>query len=150
MRELQPMGDVATAADGSRVLTWPALDATLRAQFNARLRQRAGRYRAWFVPMPWAAGGTLTVEVTLRVRWCAIAVDRIRTTNRPAEARAWFEAHVWPVVRAACRARGGRGFGFLPGGPIFAQASPVPRDDVLAVLLPWLTLELTSWAERKH
>jgi hypothetical protein len=99
-----------------------------------------GRTRCWHIPSP--TGGTFTAEVTLRPRWCDIAIDRIRTTDRDqARAEPWFEEHIWPHVSESVRARG-TGSGLLPAGRTFACATPVERAAVPQLLAVWLDAEL--------
>jgi hypothetical protein len=114
-------------------VSWPVIAEHLEA-LGARLGVRAGGDRIWHVPHP--SGGTFAVEITLRPRWCSLAVDRWRTTDRPEEARQWFEANVWPAV-APNRA------GVLPSGnPTYSSAHPIARGDLLEVLDAWVAQEL--------
>jgi hypothetical protein len=123
--------------------TWAAIETMLTERFGATRRWRNGSSRAWLVPMP--TRGRLTVEVTLRPRWCSLAIDRWHTTDRdPLVAEPWLEEHVWPAVEAACKDRGRHGgYGTLPSGQTFASAHPIDRADLLDVLTPWIERELT-------
>lgn len=133
--------DPTTAVANADHVTWAAVSDLLRDRYRARPRGRYGNDRHWTVPV--RDRETLTVEVTLRPRWCSLAVDRWNTTDRdPDIARPWLEANIWPAVRAASRARPGTWAGFLPGGLVYASADPVHRADVLDVLALWVTQEL--------
>lgn len=125
-------------------VTWQTIEATLTDRFAARRRWRHGNNRGWSVPTPLYTAGYLTVEVTLRPRWCSLAVDRWHTSNRdPDIARPWLEANVWPYVHEACNRRRS-GYGTLPsGGPTFSSAHPIDRAVLLDVLVPWVEAELT-------
>lgn len=119
-------------------VTWGHVDELLTG-YRARLCERHRSHRAWRVPA--RTGGTFRVEVSLRPRWCSIAVDRWHTTDRPAESEAWFREHVWPAVEAAHQVRRS-GAGFLPsGGGAFTRAEPLARDELLDVLRRWVEAE---------
>jgi hypothetical protein len=123
--------------------TWADIETTLTDLFGASRRWRNGTSRAWWVPMP--TTGRLTVKVTLRPRWCSLAIDRWHTTDRDPEiAHPWLAEHVWPAVDSALQARSKRGgYGVLPSGQTFASAHPIDRAALLAVLIPWVEQELT-------
>jgi hypothetical protein len=111
---------------------------------------RYGNRRSWRIPSP--TGGSFEVEVTLRPRWCAVAVDRWPTTGRIARfPAAWFEANAWPLVRRALDAKGNRSLGFLPvgTGPC-SSASPIDRNDVLELLAGWVDHELLWGVPREE
>jgi hypothetical protein len=126
----------------SSVVTWADVDSLMTERWSAWRTGRFGAMRSYRVPSP--AGGTMLVEVTLRPRWCSIAVDRWRTTDRDeALARPWLEANVWPIV---CRSHDAKktGSGVLPSGnPTITSAYPVDRQYVLALLTAWIDAELT-------
>lgn len=124
--------------------TWHDL-AALVDRHGGRPCARHGNTRHWRVPHP--SGGWLTLEITLRPRWCSIAVDRWHTADRDrAVAEPWFREHVWPLVDSACRARRACGYGVLPtGGATFTSAHPIDRDKAPTLIEAWLTAEL-SWA----
>jgi hypothetical protein len=125
-------------------VTWQDIAAITETRDGKRA-WRDGRTRAWHIPSP--TGGTLQAEVTLRPRWCDIAVDRIRTTDRDqVRAGPWFEQHIWPYVHRALRARK-TGSGLLPAGRTFACATPVERAAVPELLAAWLDAEL-GWGVR--
>jgi hypothetical protein len=134
----------------TRPVDWHSVAAVLEG-FGAARAGRSGRTRFWHVPSPRGGPrrrGYFQVEVTLRPRWCAIAVDRWHTTDRVAEpSEAWFTEHVWPHVQQAVKTRGG--CGFLPsGGGAFAWASPLDRAVLLDVLTAWVAEELTWGVSR--
>jgi hypothetical protein len=132
----QTGGDMMTTAIAT---DWPTIR-TLLESFGGQRGWRNGSCRAWYVPSP--TGGTFTVEVTLRPRWCSLAIDRWRTTDRDLErAEPWFTEHVWPLVQAAIGVR--HGWGSLPGGKTFAAATPVERKDLLELIQAWVPQELT-------
>ncbi|MEZ5116167.1 MAG: hypothetical protein R2737_07855 [Candidatus Nanopelagicales bacterium] len=126
--------------------TWADLEAAITAATGQPPEHRTlGRssWREYRVPHP--SGGSFSVEVTLRPRYSAVAVDRWWTTSRPPEADAWFEATLWPLVRTATEARSGDRCGWLPAGDVFAFADPVLTTDLHAVLTTWLAQEM-AWA----
>jgi hypothetical protein len=129
------------ATDSTRG-AWRAIDTLMRDRWTGRPAWRYGRTRAWYVPSP--TGGTMTVEITLRPRWCSISIDRWRTTDRAeAVSRTWLQTHAWPLVEAALKANR-TGYGVLPtGGATFASAHPIDRKDVLDLLTRWVDAELT-------
>lgn len=120
--------------------TWADVEAAIKER-DGRERFREARHRIYYVPSP--TGGTFSVEVTLRPRWCSLAVDRWRTTDRVEEsATVWFEANVWPHVREACGLSGRSGV--LPtGGGSYASAHPIERTVLLPVVTAWIGAELT-------
>lgn len=120
--------------------TWQDITAII-SQHDGEPTFRSGSYRGWRIPSP--TGGTLLAEVTLRPRWCYIAVDRWRTTDRD-EARSgpWFEEHIWPHVDQALKASRGR-WGTLPCGHTFSSADPLERAIVPELLTAWIDAELT-------
>jgi len=125
-------------------VTWQDITAITEARGGTRAWQD-GSTRAWYFPSP--TGGTFSAEVTLCPRWCSVAVDRIRTTDRDeARSQRWFEQHAWPLVDRALKARHKtrpRDRGFLPsGGGAFASASPLDRADVPGLLAAWIDAEL--------
>lgn len=124
--------------------SWTDVESLISERWAGRRRGRSGSSRFYRVPSP--TGGEFLVEVTLRPRWCALAVDRWRTTDRTDEpSSSWFESHVWPVVRQATAARGNGRSGFLPsGGGAWAYASPIERAALLDVLTAWVDQEL-AW-----
>lgn len=119
---------------------WQAVKALLDG-LGGKAAGRNGSTRYWRVPSP--TSGTFTVEVTLRPRWCSIAIDRWRTTDRRREpSEAWFKTHIWPHVHEAVKTR--RGYGVLPsGGGTFASATPIDRAVLLDLLDAWVRQELT-------
>lgn len=129
-------------------VTWKDIETTLTERFGATRRWRRGNARGWNVPMN-AAGsrpGYLTVEVTLRPRWCSLTIDRWHTTDRdPDVASPWLERHVWPAVDAALETSRYR-VGIFPAGPTYANASPVDRAGLLDVLVPWVEAE-RGWGQ---
>jgi hypothetical protein len=127
---------------------WGAVEELLEGLGGRPAAVRSGRARIWHVPSP--TGGSFAVEVTLARRWCVVAVDRYRTTDRVDEpADAWFQEHVWPHVRTACTASNRAGF--LPtGGGAWASASPLDRAVLLEVLAAWVTQELTWGLAREE
>jgi hypothetical protein len=121
--------------------TWADLETMMADRYGGRYRWRNGSNRAWWVPCTY--GGHLTVEVTLRRRWCSLAIDRWHTTDRdPAVSKPWLEAHIWPKVQAALARRKPRGWGVLPAGATFAAARPVDREELVDVLTLWVDAEL--------
>jgi hypothetical protein len=98
------------------------------------------------VPSP--TGGTFSVEVNLQPRWCGLAIDRWRTTDRAEEpSRAWFKENVWPAVMN-CGKR--TGYGHMPsGGGAYAGAYPIDRSALLDVLTAWVDQELTWGVPRE-
>lgn len=136
-----------TRPQRSHAVTWETIENTVKRRWNGTRKHRNGTERGFSVPSP--TGGHLTLEVTLRPRWCALAVDRWRTTNRREEpSQAWFEKHAWPLVHKAHKARR-VGAGFLPsGGGAFASAHPLERSDLLELMIAWVDAELT-WGQPK-
>ncbi|WP_326646613.1 hypothetical protein OG884_18480 [Streptosporangium sp. NBC_01755] len=128
------------SADSGHV-SWEAIEETVRQRWGGSLRYRNSRERFYGIPSP--AGGHMTLEVTLRPRWCSLAVDRWRTTDRHEEpSQAWFEEHAWPVVQKAYKEKR-TGYGALPGGGgSFSSASPIDRSDLLDLLIAWVDAEL--------
>ncbi|MEU6725560.1 hypothetical protein ABZ917_17780 [Nonomuraea wenchangensis] len=131
-----------TRAKRKPVVDWTAIEGTVKQRWNGERTYRNGSQRGFGIPSP--TGGHFVLEVTLRPRWCSLAVDRWRTTDRRMEpSQAWFEEHAWPVVRKAFKARR-VGAGFLPsGGGAFASASPIERRDLLDLMVAWVDAELT-------
>lgn len=128
-------------------VTWKTIEETITSRWNGRISYRSRSRRHYEVPSP--TGGHLTVEVTLKPRWCALALDRWRTTDRePEVAKEWLEEHVWPIVTRA-HDRKKTGSGFLPGGgATFSSAEPIERPDLLEVIVAWVGAELT-WGQPK-
>lgn len=126
-----------------RMTTWIEVESLITNRWGGRRHGRSGSSRFYRVPSP--TGGELLAEVTLRPRWCALAVDRWITTDRTDEpSSSWFESHVWPAVRRAAAARGNGRSGFLPsGGGAWSYASPIERADLVDVLTAWVDQELT-------
>ena len=122
-------------------VTWQDIAAIIEARSGKRASV-GGAMRGWRVPSP--TGGTFAVEVTLRPRWCIIAVDRWRTTDRD-ETRSgpWFEEHIWPHVHQALKASR-KGWGLLPAGHTMSSASPLDRAIIPELLAAWMDAEL-SW-----
>jgi hypothetical protein len=122
--------------------TWDTVTALIEGRGGKR-RFRNGPHRGWDVPSP--TGGTFSVEVTLRPRWCSVAIDRIRTTDRREDvAKPWLEEHIWPYVNdALLRRKRVGGYGILPSGHTYAGATPIDRCDVPAVLAAWIDAEMT-------
>lgn len=135
-----------SAATAQTAVTWSSIQELLADRYGACRRWRNGNNWGWWVPTP--CGGHLTVEVTLRRRWCSIAVDRWHTTDRDKVlAEPWFKEHIWPYVKAACESRRTRqrgGYGVLPsGGPTWTSAHPIDRADLPEALTAWIDAELT-------
>ena len=105
--------------------TWDDIEAAVKERDGTERFREAG-HRIYYMPSP--TGGTFSVEVALNPRWCSVAIDRWRTTDRDQDRSApWFEANVWPHVMEACRLRRGKS-NVLPSGPCYAEARPSPRD----------------------
>lgn len=123
--------------------TWTEIEQLVTDRWHGHRRyQDAPHRRGYDIPSP--TGGTFLIEVTLRPRWCALAIDRWRTTDRSDQpSGAWLAEHVWPVVEAAC-AKNRRHYGVLPtGGGCYSSAHPIERADLLPVLTAWVDQELT-------
>ncbi|WP_433364227.1 hypothetical protein [Streptosporangium sp. CA-115845] len=122
-------------------VSWEVIEETVKQRWGGERKHRNARERGYSIPSP--TGGHMTLEVKLRPRWCSLAVDRWRTTDRQEEpSRAWFEEHAWPVVQKAVREKAGAGH--LPGGGgSFSSASPINRSDLLDLLIAWVDAELT-------
>lgn len=136
-----------TAEVAARV-SWKTIEDTVRERWGGEPAHRNTRERGYLIPSP--TGGHMTLEVTLRPRWCSLAVDRWRTTDRlEAPSKAWFEANVWPAVHKALKEKK-TGAGFLPGGGgAFSSATPIDRSDLLDLLIAWVDAELT-WGKPKE
>ncbi|WP_432836156.1 hypothetical protein [Dactylosporangium sp. CA-092794] len=122
--------------------TWTAIEDMIRDRWGGWPDGREGNTRSYRVLSP--TGGTLLVKVTLGRRWCSLAVDRWRTTDRRTEpSEAWFRQHVWPLVEAASQVRR-RGWSILPtGGGDYASASPLDRAVIADLAEAWISHELT-------
>lgn len=121
-------------------VTWQDIDAIIGAHGGSP-GSRGGYLRSWRIPSP--TGGTLLVEVTLRPRWCSIAIDRWRTTDRDeTRSQPWFEEHIWPHVDQALQAKR-TGWGTMPSGHTFSSAGPLERAVVPQLLAAWIDAELT-------
>lgn len=126
---------------------WAIIVDTIAKRWNGEPRSRNGSQRTFGIPSP--TGGHLSLEITLRRRWCSLSVDRWATTDRVEEpSQAWFEQHVWPMVHKAVMSRAGGGF--LPsGGGAYACAHPIERADLLDLMIAWVDAELT-WGQPKN
>ena len=121
-------------------VTWQDITAIIETR-GGKPGFRNGTYRGWRIPSP--AGGTLLVEVLLRPRWCSIAIDRWRTTDRDeTKSEPWFREHIWPHVDRALQAKRGS-WGTLPCGHTFSSAGPLERDVVPGLLAAWIDAEFT-------
>jgi hypothetical protein len=113
----------------------------VRARGGKPAGKHDGPLRCWAVP---CGAGTLDVEVTLRSRYGAIAVDRRGT--RPPTAQQWFSEHVRPAVQEALSA-GLNGWAATPTGTReLAQALPIRREELLGLLSAWIDEEL-KWGQ---
>lgn len=122
--------------------TWAEIDDLAQQRWAGQPGGRRGSERWWKVPSP--TGGYLRLEVTLRRRWCSLAVDRWPTTDRTEEpSTTWFQENVWPAVQSATAERR-TGYGLLPsGGGAFACATPIERSALVDILTAWIDQELT-------
>jgi hypothetical protein len=109
------------------------IDKLLKKRFGAQPENKKGTERRWRIDSP--TGGYFTVEVTLKPRWCSIAVDRWNTTDRAKEpADTWFRGNVWPHIK----------WGSLPGGGgCYTSAFRLERSMVSSILSAWVEQELT-------
>lgn len=128
-------------------VTWKTIEDTITDRWNGRLSYQSGSRRNYAIPSP--TGGHLTLEITLRPRWCSLTVDRWATTDRCQEpSDSWLKEHVWPVVKEAVRQRAGGGF--LPsGGGTCAGAHPIERPHLLDLIVAWVDAELT-WGQPRN
>ena len=121
-------------------VTWQDITAIIEARGGVP-GFRNGTYRGWRIPSP--GGGTILAEVLLRPRWCSIAIDRWRTTDRDeTKSEPWFREHIWPHVDQALQAKRGS-WGTLPCGHTFSSAGPLERDVVPGLLAAWIDAEFT-------
>lgn len=130
------------SSPSASLVSWEVIEETVKQRWGGERKHRNAQERGYSIPSP--TGGHLTLEVTLRPRWCSLAVDRWRTTDRHEESsRAWFEEHAWPIVQKAYKEKN-TGYGALPGGGgSFSSASPIDRSDLLGLLIAWVDAELT-------
>jgi len=132
-----------TSADRA---TWSAIEALMRDRWRGGRLGRAGRSRYYRVPV--GGGRFFVVEITMRTRWCAIAVDRVDTRDRPADlAGPWFEQHVSPAVRRALvNAPQSIGSVIPTGRAGYALAYPIDRVDLVDALTAWVDVEIV-WSQ---
>lgn len=119
------------------------LDAVVGRHGGSRRGRADAAPLLYRLPGPISPDDATTLHVTVRPRWCAVAVHRPLLEPLAADhpVRGWIAAHVAPYVERARAARG-RPSGWSVSGA--REFDPIDRHDLVELLEWWVPQEI-AW-----